>query len=95
MVKIEKKKEGNEEVKDIEESQKENAEDANDKEDNNKEEDDPKEQDNSQKQKWYYKKIDISQGEKGYKKWMRQLKVIKRKVERLLSRKWIINCSGP
>ncbi len=41
-MKIEKNKEGNEEVKDIEESQKGNAKDADNKEDNGKEDDNPK-----------------------------------------------------
>ncbi len=46
----------------------------------NEENDDDKEQEESQKQKrTYKKKIDIRQGEKDYKKWMGQLKMIKSK----------------
>ncbi len=70
------KKEGNNEGEGKDkESQKEMTEDA-----ENEENDNDKEQEESQKQKHTYKKkINIRQGEKDYKKWMGQLKMIKSK----------------
>jgi len=86
-VKVEKKKKkcSSEEKEETEESQKDSNKDGNKQEneddDDNEEEEEKeqdKEQNENQKQKRSYKKkIDIKQGEKDYKKWMGQLKMIK------------------
>jgi len=76
-VKIGGKKKGNNKEKN-EESQKDNTEDQEKEKNNDDDDDNDKEQDESQKQKRSYKKkIDIRQGEKDYKKWMKQLKIVK------------------